>query len=108
MKVVFGQRGDALYFSRAPIPAVREGNPLDLLGEESPFFHHLGVYAFRRWPLLRFAEMPMGRLERLERLEQLRILEAGETILVCQVDQATSGIDTPADYAAFVERRKAG
>lgn len=108
VKVVFGARGEALYFSRLPIPAVRDIDPADLLNEDSPFFHHLGVYAFRRWPLLRFAEMPRGRLEQLEQLEQLRILEAGETILVCQVDEATAGIDTPADYAAFVERRKAG
>ena len=72
------------------------------------FFQHLGIYAFRRWPLLRFAEMESGRLEQLECLEQLRALEAGEPILVEQVDERTCGIDTPADYAAFVARRLAG
>ena len=108
VKVVCGSRGQALYFSRAPIPAVRQWDP-SLLAVDPPLFRqHLGVYAYRRWPLLRFAEMPPGRWEQLECLEQLRMLEAGETILVEDVEHATPGIDTPADYAAFVERRRAG
>ena len=108
VKVVCGSRGQALYFSRAPIPAVRQWDP-SLLAVDPPLFRlHLGVYAYRRWPLLRFAEMPPGRWEQLECLEQLRMLEAGATILVEDVEHTAPGIDTAEDYAAFVQRRKAG
>jgi len=71
------------------------------------YFLHLGVYAFRKESLMRFAAAPAGALERIERLEQLRILEMGEKIAVGIVDAAAAGIDTPEDYAAFVVRQKA-
>ena len=106
VKVVFDNVGRALYFSRSPIPHPREWNAELLTATPAAFFQHIGIYAYRRDLLLRFASLPMGRTEQVEKLEQLRILEQGETILIGEIAQATRGIDTPADYAAFVERLK--
>ena len=107
VKVVFDDAGRALYFSRSPIPHVREWDDA-LLESTPPLFHqHIGIYAYRRDLLLRLASLPPGRHEQLEKLEQLRVLDQGETILVSLVDEPTQGIDTPADYAAFLKRRQA-
>lgn len=101
VKVVLDRTGRALYFSRSAIPFVRD---VEEMTEEPPFYHHLGLYAYRRDFLLHFSELPVSRLEQAEKLEQLRVLEAGETIRIGVVPNACSGIDTPADYAAFVQR----
>jgi 3-deoxy-manno-octulosonate cytidylyltransferase (CMP-KDO synthetase) len=118
VKVVCAADQRALYFSRSPIPFYRDGRPEDLLnrgGEDeeraasampSPWLLHLGVYAYRREFLLAMTRMPRGRLEQLESLEQLRALEAGASILVQTVQHRSVGIDTAADYAAFVARQK--
>jgi 3-deoxy-manno-octulosonate cytidylyltransferase (CMP-KDO synthetase) len=104
VKVVFDRSGRALYFSRAPIPFAREWNDA-LLAENPPLFHqHIGLYAYRREFLLQLARLPRARTERIENLEQLRVLEAGHSILVGTIDEPAIGIDTPADYAAFVTR----
>ena len=116
VKVVFDDAGRALYFSRSPIPFVRdpdESAPFNQLRSEDAsvrplFFQHLGIYAYRRDVLLEFAAMTPSSLEQAEKLEQLRMVQSGRTILVGVVDHASSGIDTPDDYAAFVARRKAG
>ena len=79
--------GRALYFSRATVPAAKQG----------PHYHHIGLYGFRRAALDRFVALPPGRLEVLERLEQLRALEAGMRIDVALVDTVPLGVDTPAD-----------
>jgi 3-deoxy-manno-octulosonate cytidylyltransferase (CMP-KDO synthetase) len=67
----------------------------------------VGLYAYRREFLLQIARTPRTPLERLENLEQLRVLESGHEIAVGVVDEATIGIDTPADYQAFVKRMRA-
>ncbi|HEY1603755.1 MAG TPA: 3-deoxy-manno-octulosonate cytidylyltransferase [Pirellulales bacterium] len=104
VKVVFDGRGRALYFSRCPIPFVRDWHD-DLLTENPPnFYQHVGLYAYRREFLLQIAQMPPARLEQLEKLEQLRVLDAGYQIAVGVVDEPTVGIDTPEDYEAFVKR----
>jgi 3-deoxy-manno-octulosonate cytidylyltransferase (CMP-KDO synthetase) len=117
VKVVFDDQGRALYFSRSPIPFVRdpdESAPFNQFRSEDAsvrpiFYQHLGIYAYRRDVLLEFAAMPTTSLEMAEKLEQLRMLQSGRTILVGVVEHASSGIDTPEDYAAFVaRRRKAG
>ncbi len=72
------------------------------------YFLHLGVYAFSKQSLARFASAPPGALEQAERLEQLRILEMGERIAVGIVPHAAPGIDTPEDYDAFVQRELKG
>jgi 3-deoxy-manno-octulosonate cytidylyltransferase (CMP-KDO synthetase) len=110
VKVVLAADGRALYFSRAPIPHVRDGIPEDWVREheyvrESPWLLHLGVYAYRPEFLKAFAQMPPGRLEQLEKLEQLRALEAGASIQVAIVRAASIGIDTREDYARFVARQ---
>lgn len=69
------------------------------------YFLHVGIYAFSKQSLARFATAPQGALESAERLEQLRILEMGETIAVGLLDAAAPGIDTAEDYESFVRRR---
>jgi 3-deoxy-manno-octulosonate cytidylyltransferase (CMP-KDO synthetase) len=108
VKVVFDDRGRALYFSRAPMPFARDWSDAMLTANPPLFYQHIGLYAYRRDFLLRFAQMPKSRLEQVENLEQLRALEAGHPILVGVTEEATVGIDTPADYAAFVARRRSG
>ncbi len=78
----------ALYFSRSPVPA-----------GEGPYYHHIGLYAFRRPALERFVGLSQTALERREALEQLRALEAGMRIDVALVDTVPVGVDTPADLA---------
>jgi 3-deoxy-manno-octulosonate cytidylyltransferase (CMP-KDO synthetase) len=96
VKVVRDVRGDALYFSRAPIPHARNaGNVAPLL--------HVGVYALRRDTLERYALREPTPLERAESLEQLRLLEHGERMTVVVRDSELAGVDTPEDCAAVSE-----
>jgi 3-deoxy-manno-octulosonate cytidylyltransferase (CMP-KDO synthetase) len=107
VKVVLGGNGEALYFSRAPVPFVREakdGECWQSGGRRVFGLHHLGIYAYRRAFLLAYKTLPASRLEKLEKLEQLRALEAGYRIRLAIVDQNPPGIDTPEDYEAFVRR----
>jgi 3-deoxy-manno-octulosonate cytidylyltransferase (CMP-KDO synthetase) len=107
VKVVLDCSGRALYFSRSVVPHPREWSE-DLLAADPPaFYQHLGMYAYRRPFLMQMTTWPVGRLEAIEKLEQLRVLEHGHTILVSVVAEATRGIDTPEDYAAFVDRCRA-
>lgn len=101
VKVVCDDRGRALYFSRSPIPMVRDGEP-DFTSKSMAFLQHLGVYAYRREFLLRIAKTPPHPLELTEKLEQLRVLGTGGTIQVGRVAHAHRGVDTPEDYEAFV------
>lgn len=95
VKVVTDRQGRALYFSRAPIPHVR-----DHVREDSPFASlHLGVYIFRRHTLNRFASLPSGELEEAEKLEQLRALEHGIPVHVWETTHASLRIDTEEDLA---------
>jgi 3-deoxy-manno-octulosonate cytidylyltransferase (CMP-KDO synthetase) len=107
VKVVFDDAGRALYFSRSPIPFVRDPDHSRPFNDPPLFHQHLGIYAYRREVLLKVAAMQPSTLEQAEKLEQLRMLQSGGTILVAVVEHAASGIDTPADYAAFVTRRRA-
>lgn len=104
VKVVFDRQQRALYFSRAPIPFARTWDD-QLLAHQPPlFYQHLGIYAYRRSFLLELARLPRSATETVESLEQLRVLDAGYPILVGVIEHATSGIDTPGDYAQFVAR----
>jgi 3-deoxy-manno-octulosonate cytidylyltransferase (CMP-KDO synthetase) len=105
VKVVCGEGGRALYFSRSPIPYVRDGHPE--FGRSTHFLHHLGLYAYRRSALLTLADLPPHPLEQLEKLEQLRALAQGWTIRVGVVAHAGRGVDTPADYQRFVAEYRA-
>ena len=93
VKVVVDARGDALYFSRSPIPHARERtSERNALGDR-----HVGLYAYRRTCLLDLAAIPPTPLEQLEQLEQLRALESGYRIGTISTDQAPIGVDTAAD-----------
>lgn len=105
VKVVFDSAGRALYFSRSPIPFVRDAASATAEGQSPVFYQHIGLYAYRREFLARLATLPPSPLEQAEKLEQLRVLQAGETIRVGLVAHSTQGIDTAADYAAFVRRQ---
>lgn len=106
VKVVCTSDGRALYFSRATVPFVRDGNPDELLTKETPWQLHIGLYAYRRDFLMHLTKLPPCELEQLEKLEQLRALEYGATIQVASVEHRAVGIDTPEDYARFVERQR--
>lgn len=94
VKVVRSLAGDALYFSRSPIPHYRDGQALDGV----PTLLHVGVYAYTEKALFEFTKMGEGGLERAEKLEQLRALEAGWRIRVLDaLGLPGVGVDTPED-----------
>lgn len=101
VKLVRNVRGDALYFSRAPIPWHRDAfarSREQLPGRE--WLRHIGIYGYRAGFLRQFAAMPAGQLEQIESLEQLRVLEAGYRIAVALSPAPfPPGIDTPEDLA---------
>ena len=98
----------AVYFSRATVPAARDWSD-GLLTVEPPYWwQHVGLYAYRRSLLERWATLPDSRLAAVESLEQLRVVEAGIPIAAARIDHAARGIDTPKDYAAFVARHRGG
>ena len=92
---------ERLYFSRSPIPFVRDGK-LDFGGRPVRFLQHIGIYAYRREFLLQLANQPPVVLEEMEKLEQLRVLSLGRPIQVGVVAQAARGVDTFEDYQRFV------
>ena len=96
VKAVRASNGDALYFSRSPVPYVR-----DSIQEEwpsfAPFWGHVGVYAYRRKVLQEYPTLPEGVLEGAEKLEQLRLLEAGKRIMTVEIDYRPAAVDTPSD-----------
>lgn len=98
VKVVLAADGSALYFSRALIPFPREG------GEPAAPLRHVGIYAYRAGTLRRYVSLEPSPAERCELLEQLRLLHHGVRIGVAVRDVRTAGIDTPAQYDAFVAR----
>ena len=103
VKVVTAPDGRALYFSRAAIPFNRDG-------QQVTHWKHLGLYAYRKQALARFAALPPGQLEQIERLEQLRLLENGIDIYVSESPHDTIGVDTEEDLhlvAKLLARREA-
>jgi 3-deoxy-manno-octulosonate cytidylyltransferase (CMP-KDO synthetase) len=97
VKVVLDLRGNALYFSRAPIPAPRND-------DRSLFLRHQGIYGFRRETLLQFVRWKPSPLERSESLEQLRALENGVKVHVLVTATGSPGIDTPEDATALEQK----
>lgn len=92
VKVVLDRERNAFYFSRSPIPFVRDGPVL-------PYYRHQGIYGYSTKFLLQFVKWKPGRLERSEQLEQLRALENGARIRVVLTKHASIGVDTPEDVA---------
>ena len=106
VKVVLGEGGRALYFSRSPVPFPRDavrrhGSLAEALAREpalvAAFRKHTGLYAYRREFLLEYAGWPPSALERAESLEQLRILERGHVIRVVEAAAPSVGVDTEED-----------
>ncbi|MBR9976065.1 MAG: 3-deoxy-manno-octulosonate cytidylyltransferase, partial [Bacteroidetes bacterium] len=115
VKLVTDAAGNALYFSRAPIPHDRDGSAAQAgdgngsgdggvySGQIGIHRKHIGIYAFRREALRRFAALPPGQLEQLEKLEQLRALEHGLRIRVADVAADSQAVDTPEDLRLVEE-----
>jgi 3-deoxy-manno-octulosonate cytidylyltransferase (CMP-KDO synthetase) len=89
VKVVIDRSGFAMYFSRSPIPYVKSGL--------TTIYRHVGLYVYRRYALLDFAQTPPMPLETSEGLEQLRFLENGYRIKVVETQYKSIGVDTPSD-----------
>lgn len=111
VKVVRAGNGDALYFSRAPVPWPRDAFARDRSAmPDGQWLRHIGIYGYRAGALRAFAALPPGRLECVESLEQLRALEAGWRIAVALAPSPfPPGVDTPEDLARaeriFMERQ---
>ncbi len=102
VKVVVDAHGDALYFSRSPIPSTSHAQDSSTHARK----RHVGVYAFRPAALAAYCALERGALEVTESLEQLRWLEAGRSIRVLEATEKSIGIDTREDYALFVTRER--
>jgi 3-deoxy-manno-octulosonate cytidylyltransferase (CMP-KDO synthetase) len=100
VKVVTSLDGNAIYFSRLPIPYET--------GIGVVHYKHIGLYVYRRDFLLRYAQLPAGPLEKAERLEQLRALENGCRIHVVETDYDSIGVDTPEDLERVADLLAAG
>lgn len=108
VKVVLNHRGEAMYFSRSPIPCPREWDDRYLFANPPAFLQHVGLYGYRREFLLQIPTMEVSEIEKIESLEQLRVLANGFSILVGLIDHPIAGIDTLEDYQAFVRRHATG
>jgi 3-deoxy-manno-octulosonate cytidylyltransferase (CMP-KDO synthetase) len=100
VKVVCGENGRALYFSRSVIPFVRDAEPVTA---GPVHWRHLGIYAYKAAFLEKLVKTPPSLLERLEKLEQLRALHLGARIAVLPTKERSVGVDTPGDLA-YAER----
>mgnify|MGYP001627204842 FL=1 len=96
VKVVFNQHGKALYFSRSPIPHVRNKPESEWL-QSTPFYKHIGMYAYRSDVLQKITSLPVSLLEQAESLEQLRWLEHGFSVHIIETERETLSIDSPED-----------
>lgn len=103
VKVVTDEKGNALYFSRSPIPFYRE-KP----AKNFSFLKHVGIYGYRKKFLLDFVTWKTGKLEDVEKLEQLRILERGFSIRVLETVYDSWSVDTAADLAVVEAKLKTG
>ena len=110
VKLVRAANGDALYFSRAPVPWPRDAFAHDRSRMPAgDWWRHIGIYGYRAGFLRRFAAMPPGRLEQIEMLEQLRVLEAGFRVAVgIAPEPFPPGVDTPEDLARAEARFASG
>jgi 3-deoxy-manno-octulosonate cytidylyltransferase (CMP-KDO synthetase) len=104
VKVVRDFDGNGIYFSRAPIPWVRDTNA----SVKAQHWKHLGLYGYRREALLEYQTLPPGELERIEQLEQLRWLENGFRIRVAETDYDAVSVDVPSDVERVEKLLRAG
>jgi 3-deoxy-manno-octulosonate cytidylyltransferase (CMP-KDO synthetase) len=97
VKVVFDYKNFAMYFSRSPIPYVREAKSKDEILEKADIFKHIGLYVYRREYLLKYTQLAPTDLENIEKLEQLRMLENGFRIKIVETEFDSFSVDTPDD-----------
>lgn len=100
VKVVVNNKNQALYFSRSPIPYIRD------TAIHHPVFRHIGIYAFRKQALLDFSKWEMSGLEATEKIECLRFLENGEIVELAINNEETIGIDSPEDLEKAISYMK--
>jgi 3-deoxy-manno-octulosonate cytidylyltransferase (CMP-KDO synthetase) len=98
VKAILAEDGQALYFSRSPVPYHRDEPTVP-----AHVYRHIGLYLYRRDALARFTQLPPSRLETIEKLEQLRALEAGMTMMAVTVSESPIGVDTPADLIRILD-----
>jgi 3-deoxy-manno-octulosonate cytidylyltransferase (CMP-KDO synthetase) len=98
VKTVISPNGRALYFSRSPIPHAREASE-----ENTPYYQHQGIYAFKKDSLRQFIGLEVSALEKTEKLEQLRALENDLSILCVESHHQSIGIDTPEDLEQAIK-----
>lgn len=104
-KVILNKHSEALYFSRTPIPYLRDKSNGSWL-EEHTFYKHIGVYGYRADILQAITKLPVSLLEKAESLEQLRWLENGYKIKVAVTDIETKAIDTPEDLKTVLKENR--
>jgi len=104
-KVILNMHSEALYFSRTPIPYLRDKSSDSWLLQHT-FYKHIGVYGYRADILQAITKLPVSLLEKAESLEQLRWLENGYRIKVAVTDIETRAIDTPEDLKTVLKENK--
>lgn len=97
IKAVFSENKQAIYFSRSPIPHLREQSMLNEWLEERGFYKHIGIYGYSKLGLEKIGGMSRGKLEKAESLEQLRWMENGMPIFVAETNLETQSVDSPED-----------
>lgn len=100
IKVVLGNNGKALYFSRSPIPYMR-GEQQNTWLQKAIFYKHIGIYGYKANILQEITRLPQGKLEKCESLEQLRWLENGYTIHTKETNEESWSVDAPEDLRHF-------
>lgn len=108
VKCVVDRKGFALYFSRSPIPYIRDHGGQDLADVSGRYFKHIGLYSYTKDFLFTYTNLPKSRLESDEKLEQLRVLEHGYKIKTIETQYDTIGVDTEEDIEKVREILKQG
>ncbi len=103
VKVVLNKNSEALYFSRSPIPFVRN-HELPQWLHYAVFYKHVGIYGYRPGVLKEIVRLPVSKLEKAEQLEQLRWLENGYTITIAETKLESESVDTPEDIERIKEK----
>ena len=108
VKVVINSSNKALYFSRYPIPFLRNyaDSPITEKLKTFPYLQHIGIYGYQKDALIKLVNYPVSPLEKAEKLEQLRALDNGISIVVAVVKHDSIGIDTPEDLEKIKEKLK--
>jgi 3-deoxy-manno-octulosonate cytidylyltransferase (CMP-KDO synthetase) len=107
VKVVLNKNNEALYFSRSPVPFVRN-HELSQWLQHVTFFKHVGIYGYQPDVLKKIVRLPVSKLEKAEQLEQLRWLENDYTITVAETKFESFSVDHPADIEIIKQKFKAG